>query len=151
MILSANRPNGRRLGSSRRGRTAARASRRVSTERQGCSGLGLDAQRERCAAFAAAADYAVVEEFTEVETGKSPDALDRLQLAAALAAARRLRCAVLVAKSDRLSRDVAFIAGLMAQRVLFVVAELSDDVDPFMPHIYAALAELGFARAVPRA
>lgn len=115
---------------------------RVSTERQGRSGLGLDAQRERCAAFAAAAGYAVHAEFTEVETGKGSDALDRRpRLAAALAAAKRLRCAVLVAKLDRLSRDVAFIAGLMAQRVPFVAAELGDDVDPFMLHIYAALAE----------
>jgi DNA invertase Pin-like site-specific DNA recombinase len=48
---------------------------------------------------------------------------------------------VLVAKLDRLSRDVAFIAGLMAQRVPFVVAELGRDADPFMLHLYAALAE----------
>jgi DNA invertase Pin-like site-specific DNA recombinase len=48
---------------------------------------------------------------------------------------------VLVAKLDRLSRDVAFIAGLMAQRVPFIVAELGPDADPFMLHIYAALAE----------
>ncbi len=63
------------------------------------------------------------------------------QLAAALSAARRLRCQVLVAKLDRLSRDVHFIAGLMVQRVPFLVAELGTDVDPFMLHIYAALAE----------
>ena len=55
--------------------------------------------------------------------------------------AKRLRCPVLVAKLDRLSRDVHFIAGLMAQRVPFLVAELGADVDPFMLHIYAALAE----------
>ena len=48
---------------------------------------------------------------------------------------------MLVSKLDRLSRDVAFIAGLMAQRVPFVVAELGPDVDPFMLHVYAALAE----------
>ena len=48
---------------------------------------------------------------------------------------------MLVAKLDRLSRDVHFIAGLMAQRVPFLVAELGPDVDPFMLHIYAALAE----------
>jgi DNA invertase Pin-like site-specific DNA recombinase len=48
---------------------------------------------------------------------------------------------VLVAKLDRLSRDVAFIAGLMAQRVPFIVAELGADADPFMLHLYAALAE----------
>jgi DNA invertase Pin-like site-specific DNA recombinase len=83
----------------------------------------------------------VAEAFTEVETGKGSDALDRRpQLAAALAA-KRLRCPVLVAKLDRLSRDVHFIAGLMVQRVPFLVAELGPDVDPFMLHVYAALAE----------
>jgi len=84
----------------------------------------------------------LVEALTEVETGKGADALDRRpHLAAALAAAKRHRCPVLVAKLDRLSRDVHFIAGLMAQRVPFLVAELGADADPFMLHIYAALAE----------
>jgi resolvase-like protein len=65
---------------------------RVSTGRQGRSGPGLDAQRERCAAFAAQQGLEIVEAFTEVETGKGSDALDRRpRLAAALAAARRLR------------------------------------------------------------
>jgi DNA invertase Pin-like site-specific DNA recombinase len=62
-------------------------------------------------------------------------------LAAALAAARSAKCAVLVSKLDRLSRDVAFVSGLMAQRVPFIVAELGRDADPFMLHLYAALAE----------
>ena len=115
---------------------------RVSTERQGRSGLGLDAQRNRCDAFAAQNGMEVAETFTEIETGKGSDALDRRpQLAAALAAARRRRCPVLIAKLDRLSRDVHFISGLMVQRVRFLVAELGTDVDPFMLHIYAALAE----------
>jgi DNA invertase Pin-like site-specific DNA recombinase len=69
----------------------------------------------------------------EVETGKGADALDRRpQLAAALAAARKRKCSVTVAKLDRLSRDVAFISGLMAQKVPFIVAELGTDVDPFV-------------------
>src|SRR4029079_8678950 len=63
------------------------------------------------------------------------------QLAPALAEARRRRCPIAVAKLDRLSRDVHFISGLMAQRVPFIVAELGADADPFMLHIYAALAE----------
>jgi DNA invertase Pin-like site-specific DNA recombinase len=80
--------------------------------------------------------------FTEVETGKGADALSqRPQLAAALKEARRQKCAVAVAKLDRLSRDVHFISGLMAHKVPFIVAELGTGVDPFMLHIYAALAE----------
>jgi DNA invertase Pin-like site-specific DNA recombinase len=78
----------------------------------------------------------------EAETGKGADALDRRpQLAAALAAARAGKCFVLVSKLDRLSRNVAFVAGLMAQRVPFVVADLGRDADPFMLHLFAALAE----------
>lgn len=115
---------------------------RVSTDRQGKSGLGVEAQRAAVEAFAASNGYSLVSEHVEVETGKGADALDRRpQLAAALAAARKLKCAVIVAKLDRLSRDVAFIAGLMAQRVPFVVAELGEDVDPFVLNMYAALAE----------
>src|SRR5690349_10181110 len=115
---------------------------RVSTQRQGRSGLGLEAQRTAVAHFANSEGIAIAGEFTEVETGKGADALDRRpQLAAALATARQQKCPVLVAKLDRLSRDVAFIAGLMAQRVPFIVAELGADADPFMLHLYAALAE----------
>lgn len=115
---------------------------RVSTDRQGKSGLGLEAQRKAVAAFAASNGFELVAEFVEVETGKGADALDRRpQLAAALAAARKAKCAVVVAKLDRLSRDVAFVAGLMAQRVPFLVAELGEGVDPFVLHLYAALAE----------
>lgn len=78
----------------------------------------------------------------EVETGKGSDALDRRpQLAAALSKARGQRCPVAVAKLDRLPRDVHFISGLMAHRVPFLVGELGPDVDPFVLHLYAALAE----------
>ena len=85
---------------------------------------------------------AISAEFVEFESGKGADALERRpQLAAALAAAKATKCSVVVAKLDRLSRDVAFVAGLMAQRVPFMVAELGRDADPFMLHLYAALAE----------
>src|SRR6476661_454942 len=114
---------------------------RVSTQKQGRSGLGLEAQRKAVTAFAAAEGFEVVAEFTEVETGKGTDALDRRpQLKGALKAAKRAKCSVAVAKLDRLSRDVAFIAGLMAQKVPFIVTALGKDVDPFTLHIYAALA-----------
>ena len=115
---------------------------RVSSEQQGKSGLGIEAQRAAIARFTAEHDYEVMAEHVEVETGKGCDALDRRpQLAAALKRAKSEKCPVIVAKLDRLSRDVAFISGLMAQRVAFIVTELGPDVDPFMLHIYAALAE----------
>ena len=115
---------------------------RVSTQRQGRSGLGIEAQRAAVTRFAEAEGITLLAEFVESESGKGADALDRRpQLAAALAAARTAKCPVVVAKLDRLSRDVAFIAGLMAQRVPFIVAELGADADPFMLHLYAALAE----------
>jgi DNA invertase Pin-like site-specific DNA recombinase len=115
---------------------------RVSRPRQGKSGLGLEAQRAALVRFCEIERFEIAAEFVEVETGKGADALaTRPQLNAALAMAKKLKCPILVAKLDRLSRDVAFIAGLMAQRVPFIVAELGKDVDPFMLHIYAALAE----------
>ena len=115
---------------------------RVSSQQQGKSGLGIEAQRAAIAAFAKAEGCQIVAEHVEVETGKGTDALERRpRLAAALAAARKAGCAVVVAKLDRLSRDVAFVAGLMAQRVPFIVTELGAGADPFMLHIYAALAE----------
>jgi DNA invertase Pin-like site-specific DNA recombinase len=115
---------------------------RVSTQRQHRSGLGIEAQRVAVTRFVEAEGLAIIAEFVEAETGKGSDALDRRpQLAAALAAARRAKCSVLVSKLDRLSRDVAFVSELMAQRVPFIVAELGRDADPFMLHLYAALAE----------
>ncbi len=115
---------------------------RVSTARQGRSGLGLEAQRAAVLRFCEAEGLTLVRELTEVETGKGADALDRRPvLALALAEARRLRCPIVAAKLDRISRDVAFISRLMAERVPFISAELGRDADPFMLHLYAALAE----------
>lgn len=115
---------------------------RVSTAQQGRSGLGIEAQRHVLQHFAQAEGIRVLGEYVEVETGKGTDALERRpQLKAALAAARKHRCRIAVAKLDRLSRDVHFISGLMAHKVPFWVAELGPDVDPFVLHLFAALAE----------
>src|SRR3954470_16020252 len=114
----------------------------VSTSQQGRSGLGLEAHRRALHQFAKDEGLELTREFVEVESGKGSDALDRRpQLKTALAAAKMLKCSVPVAKLDRLSRDVHFISGLMAHRVPFVVAELGADVDPFVLHLFAALAE----------
>src|ERR1700722_17017199 len=117
---------------------------RVSTREQSRSGLGLDAQGAAIARFAAAEGFEVAAEFTEVETGKGADALDRRpQRAAALAEARRHSrgTPVAVARLDRLSRDVAFVSTLMSQKVPFISCEFGPDPDPFMLHLFAAPAE----------
>jgi DNA invertase Pin-like site-specific DNA recombinase len=112
---------------------------RVSTAQPDRPGLGLEAQRKAIKQFAAAKGFVLEKTFTERESGKRSDAIERRpQLAKALNEAHRLRCAVVVADLDRLSRDVAFISGLMARRVPFVVAA---DADPFVLHQFAALAQ----------
>jgi DNA invertase Pin-like site-specific DNA recombinase len=111
---------------------------RVSSKRQERSGLGIEAQRARIASFAIERGFKIAGEF--IEAGSGADS-DRPELERALAQAKRLKGTILVARLDRLSRNVAFIARLMSERVRFVVAELGEDVDPFMLHIYAAVAE----------
>jgi DNA invertase Pin-like site-specific DNA recombinase len=115
---------------------------RVSTHRQGKSGLGLEAQQEAITAFAASESLEIVQWFSEAETGKGSDALERRpRLAAALKSARTHKCPVIVSKLDRLSRDVHFISGLMSERVEFIVTELGRQADPFVLHLFAALAQ----------
>src|SRR5207248_2950714 len=103
---------------------------RVSTKAQGKSGLGLEAQQTALDRFAKTEAFHFVQTFTEVETAKGDTLAHRPKLAQALKAARKIkdddyRCApVIVAKLDRLSRDVHFVSGLMAQKVPFIVAEL---------------------------
>src|SRR5262249_42668959 len=114
---------------------------RVSTEKQGQSGLGLEGQQAAIEHFCAAEGYEITRTLVEIETAKGVDALERRpQLKAALKRAAAYKCSVVVAKPDRLSRDVAFISGLMAQGVPFIVTEIPN-ADPFMLHIYAAVAE----------
>jgi len=113
---------------------------RVSREKQGRSGLGLEAQQAALQRFAQTEGFEILELFVEVESGKH-DADKRPVLAKALTRAKRDRAPILVAKLDRLSRDVHYISGLMKHNVPFIVAEFGVDTDPFMLHIYAALAE----------
>ena len=115
---------------------------RVSTGKQARSGLGLEAQIEAIRGFAKAEGYKIAGTFEEHESGKGADALERRpQLAAAIKAARKAGGPVIVSKLDRLSRDVHFISGLMTHRVPFIVTELGSDVDPFVLHLFAALAQ----------
>ena len=111
---------------------------RVSTQKQGRSGLGLEAQQTALAKFCAAEAFALVETYTETESGADDT---RPQLNAAIERARKVKAPIICAKLDRLSRDVHYISGLMKHRVPFIVAELGADTDPFLLHIYAALAE----------
>jgi DNA invertase Pin-like site-specific DNA recombinase len=94
---------------------------RVSTGRQGKSGLGLDAQRQAVATYLNGGDWSIVAEFTEVESGKHADrpALDK-----ALAAARLHRAALVVSKVDRLTRSVAFLSRLLEAGVDVRFADL---------------------------
>jgi DNA invertase Pin-like site-specific DNA recombinase len=112
---------------------------RTSTSRQT---LGLDAQQAALDRFAQAEGFNILATFSEQETGKGADALARRpKLKEALKTAAKHKAPIIVAKLDRLSRDVHFISGLMMHKTPFIVAELGTDTDPFMLHIYAALAE----------
>ncbi len=115
---------------------------RVSTAEQGKSGLGLESQLNLITEFCQAENIEVTAHYQEVETGKGQDALEvRPQLAKALAHAKKESAYLIVAKLDRLGRNVAFISGLMENKVPFIVAQLGKDADSFMLHLYAALSE----------
>jgi DNA invertase Pin-like site-specific DNA recombinase len=110
---------------------------RVSTERQGASGLGLEAQRATVAAFCSHREFELAKEYVEVESGKRDD---RPQLAKALAHARRLGAVLLVAKLDRLSRSVRFIATVLDAGVEFRACDVPD-ASRLLLHILSAVAE----------
>jgi DNA invertase Pin-like site-specific DNA recombinase len=110
---------------------------RVSTAQQGASSLGIEAQRAAVAQYVAGAGGQIVAELVEAESGKRSD---RPELRRALAACRAHRATLLIAKLDRLARNVAFVAGLMESGVPFVAADMPT-ATPFMLHVYAAMAE----------
>lgn len=109
---------------------------RVSTARQGRSGLGLAAQRSKIDTFLAAGDQ-VIAEFVEVQSGKADN---REELWNAIAHAKKHGAKILIAKLDRFSRKVSFIAGIMEQGIGLAVAEMPHATD-FQLHIFAALAQ----------
>jgi DNA invertase Pin-like site-specific DNA recombinase len=108
---------------------------RVSTDRQGLSGLGLDAQRAAVAKHIGAAE--LVAEYTEVESGRKND---RAQLAAALATAKRTKSTLVIAKLDRLARNVHFVSGLLESNVPFVCADMPEADRTFL-QMMAVFAE----------
>lgn len=108
---------------------------RVSTDRQGMSGLGLDAQREAVARHIGQAE--LVAEFTEVESGRKND---REQLAHALSLAKRTKAVLVIAKLDRLARNVHFISGLLESNVPFVCADMPEADRTFL-QMMAVFAE----------
>ena len=114
---------------------------RVSTQRQGSSGLGLEAQRQTVAQYLAGGTRTTVGEFLEVETGKGADPLSkRPQLRLALELCKTTGSTLLIAKLDRLARNVHFVSGLMESKVSFVACDLPE-ANQLTIHIMAAFAE----------
>src|SRR5262245_21022571 len=110
---------------------------RVSTDRQGQSGLGLEAQRSAVLNHLDGGSWTMFAEFTEVESGKHAD---RPQLAAALVACKKHKAKLVIAKLDRLSRNLAFIATLMDSGVEFVAVD-NPHANKLTLHILAAVAQ----------
>lgn len=110
---------------------------RVSTDKQGQSGLGLEAQETAVERFVAAHGGELIARFIEVESGKRKD---RPELGKALAACRKHKATLVIAKLDRLSRNVAFIANLMESGVEFVAVDMPS-ATRLTIHILAAVAE----------
>ncbi len=110
---------------------------RVSTGKQERSGLGLEAQRQAVEDYLNGGSWKLLDEFVEVESGKRSD---RPELARALAACRKRKATLVIARLDRLGRNVHFISGLMQSGVPFLVCD-RPNAKPFELHIYAALAE----------
>ena len=110
---------------------------RVSTDKQGKSGLGLDAQRRAVADFLDGGKWELLGEFTEIESGKRAD---RPELEKAIAECKKRRAKLIIAKLDRVSRNVAFIATLMERRVDFLCCD-NPTATKFTIHILAAVAE----------
>lgn len=113
---------------------------RVSTAQQGRSGLGLEAQKKAVLDFLNGGEWELVAEFTEIETGKKAYTANRPELEKALKFCKKARATLVIAKLDRLARNVHFISGLMERGVKFCAVEFPN-ADPFMLHVHAAMSE----------
>lgn len=114
---------------------------RVSTQKQGQSGLGLEAQREAVLRYLNGGAWELVGEFTEIETGKGADALaKRPQLKAALEACKKQKATIIIAKLDRLARNVHFVSGLIESGVEFVAADMPQ-ANKVMIQMHAVMSE----------
>jgi DNA invertase Pin-like site-specific DNA recombinase len=110
---------------------------RVSTQKQGASGLGLEAQRATVADYAKRTGGTIVAEFTEVESGKKDS---RSQLAEAIAAAKRTGSVLVIAKLDRLARNASFIFALRDAGVPFVACDIPE-ANTLTVGIFAVMAQ----------
>ncbi len=114
---------------------------RVSTQQQGRSGLGLDAQRKAVEDYLNGGRWTLIAQFTEVETGKGADALDkRPQLRAALDLCRKRKATLVIAKLDRLARNVHFVSGLIESGVEFCAVDMPK-ANKTMIQMYAVMSE----------
>ena len=111
---------------------------RVSTARQGNSGLGLEAQQKAVADYLNGGEWEMLEEYVEVESGKSHK--KRPQLASAIASSKKHKATLIIAKLDRLSRNVAFVSALMESGVEFLAVD-NPNANKLMVHMLAAFAE----------
>lgn len=110
---------------------------RVSTTRQGVSGLGLEAQKKAVTDYLNGGNWNIVAEFTEIESGKRNN---RTQLQAAISACKKYKAILILAKIDRLSRNLAFIANLMDSGIEFICCDMPS-ANRLTLHIMAAVAE----------
>lgn len=114
---------------------------RVSTQKQGASGLGLEAQRQAVTTYLLERDRTVLAEFVEVETGKGANALEkRPELRKALELCRRSSATLLIAKLDRLARNVHFVSGLIETGVDFIAADMPN-ANKVMIQMHAVMSE----------